>query len=251
MHIMADPKHQAHSCSHCSLSEICLPLGVSKSDLDKLEKLVQNSQVQHDGDVVLHQGDPFDKIYAVKSGMYKSTKLSPDGHETIIGFHLPGELVGLDAIYPKEYTSSMVSLTSSVLCQMDYDQLTDLSAHIPALQRQLMSLLSKEINTSNALNSELTAEQKLASFIHNLAMRYEVRGYSGKELVLAMTRQDIANHLGMAAETISRLLKRFQDKGVLKIKHREVKILDSDHLLRLTGCEVPMKNIDLSNLHRA
>lgn len=246
---MADPKHQAHSCSHCSLSEICLPLGVNKSDLEKLEQLVQNSHVQHNGDVVLHQGDAFHKIYAVKSGMYKSIKLSPDGHETIVGFHLPGELIGLDAIYPEEYTSSTVALTSSVLCQMDYDQLTQLSAHIPALQRQLMSLLSKEINTSNALHSELTAEQKLASFIRNLATRYEVRGYSGTELVLAMTRQDIANHLGMAAETVSRLLKRFQDKGVLQIKHREVKILKPDVLLELTGCETPAQNVDLTQLH--
>ena len=246
---MADSKHQPHSCSHCSLSDICLPLGVDKNDLERLEQLVQNSHVQHDGDVVLHQGDSFHKIYAVKSGMYKSIKLSPDGHETIIGFHLPGELIGLDAIYPDEYTSSTVALTSSVLCQMDYEQLTELSAHIPALQRQLMSLLSKEINTSNALHGELTAEQKLASFIRNLATRYEVRGYSGTELVLAMTRQDIANHLGMAAETVSRLLKRFQDKGVLKIKHREVKILKPDELLTLTGCEAPAHTVDTSKLH--
>lgn len=243
---MAETKHQPHSCSHCSLSEICLPLGVSKDDLEKLEQLVQNTQVQHDGDVVIHQGDPFNKIFAVKSGMYKSIKLSPDGQETIIGFHLPGELIGLDAIYPEEYTSSTIALTSSVLCQMDYEQLSGLSSHIPALQRQLMSLLSKEINTSNAFHTDQTAEQKLASFIRNLATRYEVRGYSGTELVLAMTRQDIANHLGMAAETVSRLLKRFQDKGVLSIKHREVKILQPDTLLTLTGCEAPNQGVDLS-----
>lgn len=248
---MADSKPQPHSCSHCALSDICLPLGIGKDELKKLEQLVQNSQVQHDGDVVLHQGDPFSKIVAVKSGMYKSIKLTPDGQETIIGFHLPGELIGLDAIYPQEYTSSTVALTSSVLCQLDYDQLTELSAQIPPLQRQLINLLSKEINTSNAFHSEQTAEQKLASFIRNLAARYEVRGYSGTELVLAMTRQDIANHLGMAAETVSRLLKRFQDKNVLRIKHREVTILDPEELLRLTGCEAPIQNVDLTKLHRA
>jgi len=248
---MADNKNQPHSCSLCSLGSICLPLGVDKTGLARLEALVQNSQVQHDGDAVIHQGDPFTKIYAIKSGMYKSIKLNADGHETITGFHLPGELVGLDAIYPKEYTSSTVALTSSVVCQIDYEQLTELSTHIPALQRQIMNLLSKEINNSNALLSELTAEQKLASFIRNLATRYEIRGYSGSELVLAMTRQDIANHLGMAAETVSRLLKRFQDKGVLRIKHREVKILDPEQLLRLTGCEVGLQHIDVNQLNRA
>ncbi|WP_022954324.1 helix-turn-helix domain-containing protein [Leucothrix mucor] len=247
---MANPKHEAHSCSHCSLSDICLPLGIDKNDLDRLEKLVQGSHIQHDGDVVIQQGTPFTKIFAVKSGMYKSTKLNADGHETITGFHLPGELIGLDAIYPMEYTSSTTALTTSALCQLDYDQLTDLSAHIPALQKQLIRLISKEINNSNALLSELSAEQKLASFIRNLAIRYETRGYSGSELILAMTRQDIANHLGMAAETVSRLLKRFQDKGVLKINHREVKILNPEQLLILTGCEVQTQNIDTSKLHK-
>ncbi len=248
---MADSKHQPHACSCCSLSEICLPLGVSKQELAQLEQLIQTSQVHHGGDVVVHQGDAFSKIYAVKSGMYKSIHLSPDGHETIIGFHLPGELIGLDAIYPQEYTCSTVALTSSVLCQMDYEQLTKLSAHIPSLQRQLISLLSKEINTSNEFRGEQTAEQKLAAFIHNLATRYAALGYSGTELVLAMTRQDIANHLGIAAETVSRLLKRFQDKGVLSIKHREVKILNPNTLLALTGCEAPSHTISLSKLHRA
>jgi len=81
-----------------------------------------------------------------------------------------------------------------------------------------------------------TAEQKLASFIHNLAIRNEVRGFSATELHLAMTRQDIANHLGMAAETVSRLLKQFQGRDVLDIKHREMSILDPAGLLLLTGC---------------
>ncbi len=225
-----------HSCSNCSMREICLPMGVGKQDIDRLENLVQNSKIHHQNDVVIRQDDAFHTLYAVKSGMYKSVKLNSDVEEYVVGFHLPGEIIGLDAIYPEVYTSSLIALTNSVLCQLDYEQLVTLSSSIAPLQHQLMRLSSKEINTTQAFQSTQTAEQKLASFIHNLAIRNEVRGFSATELHLAMTRQDIANHLGMAAETVSRLLKQFQGRDVLDIKHREMSILDPAGLLLLTGC---------------
>lgn len=211
-------------------------MGVDKQDLARLEKLVKNSKAHHYGDVVLHQNDPFHMLYAVKSGMYKSVKVTEQGNERIVGFHLPGELIGLDAIYPQAYPSSLVALTNSVLCQLDYDQLVGLAASIPPLQRQLMRLSSKEINITQDRQTTQTVEQKLAAFIHNLSVRNEVRGFSATQLRLAMTRQDIASYLGVAAETISRLLKLFQSRNVLAIKNREMTILDPATLLILTGC---------------
>ncbi len=225
-----------HSCSKCSLRDICLPMGVGKTDLERLDELVKNSKVHHQNDVVIRQDDTFDTLFAIKSGMYKSVKLNSDGEEYVSGFHLPGDIIGLDAIYPEAYTSSLIALTSSVLCQLDYKQLVSLSSTIAPLQHQLMRLSSKEINTTQAFQGAQTAEQKLASFIHNLAVRNEVRGFSATELLLAMTRQDIANHLGMAAETVSRLLKSLQNRNVLEIKSREMSILDPAVLLELTGC---------------
>lgn len=237
---MSDPN--SHSCSHCSLSEICLPMGIGHNDLEKLESLIQNDSTQHSGDVVLKQGDVFQKVYAVRSGMYKSARVDPDGNEHISAFHLPGELIGLEAIYSKTYSHTTEALTTSSLCEFEYEQLTELATEIPALQQQLLRLLSKEISFSQAFHPEQSAEQKLTGFIYNLAKRYEVRGYSGKALVLAMARQDIANHLGMAAETISRLLKRLQEKGILTIKNREITIVNEPSLLRLAGCEASLED---------
>jgi len=234
------------------MSEICLPMGVDRQDIKKLEHLVKSDHIQHSGDVVLRQGDAFQKVYAVKSGMYKSINVDTEGHEHIIGFHLPGELIGLDAIYPKAYRNTTVAVTTSVLCELEYDQLTALSTEIPALQQQFLRLLSKGINDSNAFHKEQTAEQKLTGFVYNLAKRYEARGYSASELVLVMTRQDIASHLGMAAETISRLLKRLQSKQVLAINSREITILDEPALLALAGCEAaPNTNQTLHRLNRS
>jgi CRP/FNR family transcriptional regulator len=217
-------------------------MGIDHHDLEKLESLILNDSIQKSGDVVFRQGDEFQKVYAVKSGMYKSSRVDFEGNEHISGFHLPGELIGLEAIYSKTYPHTTNALTTSSLCEFEYDQLTELAASIPALQQQLLRLLSKEISFSQAFHPEQRAEQKLAGFIYNLAKRYEVRGYSGKALVLAMTKQDIANHLGMAAETISRLQKRLQEKGILGIKNREITILDEQNLLQLAGCEASLED---------
>ncbi|RVU83528.1 cyclic nucleotide-binding domain-containing protein [Leucothrix sargassi] len=230
------PATEKHNCSVCSFKAICLPTGVCKQDLERLEALIQDSKVHHSGDVVIRQDSAFHKLFAVKSGMYKSVKLNDQGEERVIGFHLPGDIIGLDAVYPKAYTSSVVALTSSVLCQFDYDQLVTLSAKIPSIQHQLMRLSSKEINIANAFQNAQTAEQKLAGFIHNLSARNAERGYSSSQLILSMSRQDIASHLGMAPETISRVLKQFQANDILMINKREMQILDPSRLLISTGC---------------
>ncbi|MGH1543326.1 MAG: cyclic nucleotide-binding domain-containing protein [Arenicella sp.] len=222
------------------MSEICLPLGLDKQGLVKLEAMIKNSAVQHSGEIAVHQGDPFRKVYAVKSGMYKSSRVDESGNESVLGFHLPGELFGLDAIYPQQYTCTTTALDTAVLCEMDYEQLTRLCSTIPELQRQLLRLLSRDIHVAHVIQveqSEQTAEQKLASFLHNLSTRYKARGHSATDLVLAMARQDIASYLGMAPETISRLLKRFQQKGILVIHKRQVTIVEPTILMGIIHCE--------------
>lgn len=228
-----------HSCSHCAMSQICLPLGVEKNDLDRLEALVQTSKTMSPSDRAFHQGDVFSKVYAVKSGTLKSIRVDEHGNEYVIGFHLPGELIGLDGIYPNRYSSSTVALDAVVLCEMDYEKLTELCSSIPALQRQLLRLLSRDIyesHVSTAENADQTAIQKLAGFINNLSARYEIRGYSGKNFTLAMSRQDIANHLGLTPETVSRLLKRLKEDGTLTIENRHIKICNAKSMRNIVNC---------------
>ena len=111
-----------------------------------------------------------------------------------------------------------------------------LAEKIPSLQHQLLRLLSKEINNVSALTYDTSADQRLASFIFSLSRRYEQRGYSAKHFNLVMPRRDIANHLNMAAETISRLFKRLQDNEIITIKRRELSIGDMSGLKKIAGC---------------
>ena len=221
------------------MSEICLPLGLNNTDIVKLESIVKSTAVIHAGEKIVLQGDVFNKVYAVKSGMCKSYRFDQSGTEYIQAFHLPGELFGLDAIYAKRHGFTVEALETLVVCEMDYGELQDLCSMVPTLQRQLFNLLSRDIYNSHVNPIEhfdQTAEQKLAGFLHNLLSRFQARGQSSLDLHLAMSRRDIANHLGLAPETISRLLKRFQEQGVISIDNRLVAIKQQDSLNKMVHC---------------
>ncbi len=233
--------HDSHSCSKCSMSQICLPLGIEKNDLEKLEQLVQPSATLHANDVVFRQGDVFSKVYAVKSGTFKSTRVDEGGNEHVVAFHLPGELIGLDGIYPDEYTSSTTALDTAVLCELNYENLTELCGSLPALQKQLLRLLSRDLYESNVTNASMadqTARRKLAGFLHNLSSRYQFRGYSADSFTLAMSRQDIASHLGMTPETVSRILKSFKQEAIINIENRHIVLADRAKLDAIVACEL-------------
>jgi CRP/FNR family transcriptional regulator len=223
-------------CSQCALGKLCLPLGLDSQDMVALENIIEPSSPYKENQSVYQADQKFERIYAVKSGMFKTVVMDANGNEHILGFHLPGELFGLDAIYPKKYISTAISLGTSSVCGINYTDLESLAGKLPSLQRQLFSLMSKEVHTSQAMTVEHAADQKLAGFILALASRYKQRGYSETRFNLMMPRRDIANHLNMAAETVSRLFKRFQTDGFIDIKRTDLHITNLEALKRLAGC---------------
>jgi CRP/FNR family transcriptional regulator len=234
-------QNPAHSpsylkCGQCALGKLCLPLGLDSQDMTALENIIEPSSPYKENQSVYQADQTFDRIYAVKSGMFKTVVMDANGNEHILGFHLPGELFGLDAIYPKKYISTAISLGTSSVCGITYTDLETLAGKLPSLQRQLFSLMSKEVHTSQAMTVEHAADQKLAGFILALAARYKQRGYSETRFNLMMPRRDIANHLNMAAETVSRLFKRFQTENLIDIKRTDLHITNLEALKRLAGC---------------
>ncbi len=223
-------------CSQCALGKLCLPLGLDSQDMVALENIIEPSSPYKENQSVYEADQKFERIYAVKSGMFKTVVMDANGNEHILGFHLPGELFGLDAIYPQKYISTAISLGTSSVCGINYTDLETLAGKLPSLQRQLFSLMSKEVHTSQAMTVEHAADQKLAGFILALASRYKQRGYSETRFNLVMPRRDIANHLNMAPETVSRLFKRFQNEGLIDIKRTDLHITQIENLKRLAGC---------------
>lgn len=228
------------ACSSCSLRELCLPYGISAEEMARLDQIVMRRRPVSRQAVLFHQGEPMSSIYAVRSGSVKSTTLATDGGEQITGFHLPGELIGLDAIATGTHGCTVTALETSSVCELPFDQLDTLSGQIPGLRRQLLRLTAREIRQDQRallMLGQKNAEQRLATLLLNLSGRLQQRGLSATQFRLSMPRGDIANYLGLAVETVSRLLARFQEQGLLQVAGREVTLLAPTRLQLLADCE--------------
>ncbi|HFQ13626.1 MAG TPA: fumarate/nitrate reduction transcriptional regulator Fnr [Gammaproteobacteria bacterium] len=220
-------------CQTCSLFELCMPMGLAEGDLDKLDRIIKRRRPVEKGEYLYRIGDPFTSLYAVRSGSLKTYTSTRDGRDQIISLHLPGELMGLDAIGKDQHTCSAMALETTSVCELPYERLESLSLEIPGLQHHLLSLMSEEIRHDQChmtVLARLPVDSRLASFLINLSERYRARGFSAVEFNLSMSRNDIANLLGMAVETVSRLFTQFQEQGLLEVERKHIKILDYDSL---------------------
>lgn len=208
--------------------------------MDIVDEAVKRSKPIQKNRALFEKGDNFSSIFAVRSGAVKTYSIDAEGEEHVIGFYLPGELVGLDAIGNDQYNNSAKALETTSLCEIPYSKMTELSQSISNLQVHMYRLLSREIREDQELQlllSKKTAEQRIASFLFNLAERYRARKLSAKLFRLPMVRTDIANYLGLAVETTSRIFTRLQQQEIIAVKGKEVEVLDEHKLCELAHCE--------------
>lgn len=227
-------------CQNCGLYDLCLPMGLETDDLDRLDNVIKRSQSINRNNFLFRMGEPLKSVFAIRSGSFKTYLTNPDGTEQIVGFSLPGELLGMDAISDDKHTCTAKALETSSVCEIPFERLETLARDIPNLQHQLLRLMSKEIQQDQNLMlllAQMPADTRLASFLLGMSERLNKRGYAATEFNLSMSRGDIANLLGMAVETISRLLSHFQDDGLLKVERKHITILKIDELRKLaTHC---------------
>ena len=228
------------SCQGCSLADLCMPHGLQTDEVSQLDKIIKRLQPYQPGQHLFHAGDKSNSIFAVRSGALKTYCITADGDEQVLGFALPGELVGLDGLAGDSYSSTTVALETSSICELPFSRLEDLCQTLPSLQRQMLRLVGKEITSDQQLLMLLgqrNAEERLASFLLSLSTRYKERGLSAKEFNLPMSRQDIGNYLGLAIETVSRLFAHFQEDKLLTVNRKQIRIIDYTRLKQLVnGC---------------
>lgn len=225
------------ACSRCSLGELCLPRGLCAQDIGALEDIVDRSNPMQAGEHVFRAGDPFETITVVRAGCFKSYLVNEEGQEQVLDFALPGEILGLDAIHRGAHVSSCVALDTSAVCSLSFDSLSELARGIPALQSELFSIMSHRIADLETVCGDHSADQRFALFLESLSQRYSRRGYSTQEFTLAMSRRDIASYLRLATETVSRILARMKEDGLLEVSRNRLRILDADalHAIALGG----------------
>ncbi len=224
-----------HFCSTCAFSQACLAEGMDKSSLMDLHVLVEHVGPLHAGEHAFREGDPFEAIAAVRAGTVKTYVIDRDGREHVLGFHLPGEVIGLDAIHGDRYPCNAVALDTVMLCRFSFPKIAVLAARLPGLQKQLFRLLSRDIGRAALLAGDWSADQRMAAFLVGLSRRLAARGFSPNRFQLTMARTDIANYLHLAPETVSRVLKRFQDEGLLHVDRRELELVKREALEALAA----------------
>lgn len=221
------------SCSHCRLSDLCLPIALNQAEIERLDDIIQRNRPLKKGAHLYRQGDIFKSIFAVRSGSFKSYVLGLNGQRHVTGFFFPGDIIGIDAIARHHHLNSTVALEHASVCEIPFSQLEKLSHQLPGLQHQFFSIMGTEISKAvqiHTLLSSYTAEQRLASFILSLSTRFARCQLSSKRFLIHMTRGDIGEYLGLTLESVSRSLSVLKKKQLISISSKDIEIKDIEGL---------------------
>ena len=225
------------TCQNCSLSELCIPRGLSQKDIERIANLVGQRKSLHKGDYLYRQGDKFRGILALKSGTAKLVVTDLGGNEFLAGYLLPGELLGFDALSDDRHHYSAVALEPVDFCEMPAEDLDELCRDVPTLLRELFRHAGKTLTTETDrfVLSQRSAEERVAGFLLDLSDRLSRRGFSGLDIKLGLSRQETGNYLGLALETVSRILKSLEELGVITVQAKHIRIIDKDRLRTLSS----------------
>jgi CRP/FNR family transcriptional regulator len=226
------------ACSNCNLRELCMPLGLTPEELDRIDNVVSSRRKVKRGTPLFRNGEKFSSLYAIRTGFFKTCVASEDGRDQVTGFQMAGEIIGLDGIVNDQHTCDAIALEDAEVCVMPFDRIEDISREINGLQRHVHKIMSREIVREHGvmlLLGSMRAEERLAAFLLNLVQRLHARGFSQSELVLRMTREEIGSYLGLKLETVSRTFSKFVEDGIVEVKQRHVRILDTDALSQIVN----------------
>jgi len=229
------------ACSNCNLRELCMPMGLTPTELDRIEDVVASRRKIKRGATLFRNGEKFTSLYAIRTGFFKTCVASEDGRDQVTGFQMAGEVIGLDGIVNDAHTCDAVALEDAEVCVMPFDRIEELSREVNSLQRHVHKIMSREIVRENGvmlLLGSMRAEERLAAFLLNLVQRLHARGFSQSELVLRMTREEIGSYLGLKLETVSRTFSKFVEDGIIEVKQRHVRIIDTEKLKEIVNSKV-------------
>ncbi|GAB3360295.1 MULTISPECIES: fumarate/nitrate reduction transcriptional regulator Fnr [Giesbergeria] len=226
------------ACSNCNLRELCMPLGLTDAQIQRIDEVVATRRKIKRGGTLFRNGEAFTSLYAIRTGFFKTCVATEDGRDQVTGFQMAGEVIGLDGIVNDRHTCDAIALEDAEVCVMPFDRIEELSREVTALQSHVHKIMSREIVREHGvmlLLGSMRAEERLAAFLLNLVQRLHARGFSQSELVLRMTREEIGSYLGLKLETVSRTFSKFVEDGIVEVRQRHVRILSTDALKRIVN----------------
>ncbi len=234
----ADRGHGSATCQTCGLRELCLPAGLNPAEMEQLDDIVNRKRSLKRGNYLYRGGSALQSLFAVRTGFLKTCMLHDDGREQVTGFQMMGELLGMDAIGSGKHISDAIALEDSEVCEIPFEDFERLSRDLPALQQHFHRIMSREIARDYGvmlLLGSMRAEERLATFLLNLSLRFTARGYSSSQFILRMTREEIGSYLGLKLETVSRAFSHFQSEGIVAVQNKNIEIRDIERLRALVG----------------
>ena len=196
-------------------------------------RILLRRQLVSKGERLFRVEQSFEAVYAVKSGSFKATIPDLNRQERVVGFYLPGDLIGAEGMANRYYSYSVRALEASSVCILDIGRLEQSGRSTEAIQRALIEMLGQEVALNHSVTVSLirqNADQRMAAFILSLALRSSIRGLGNNRLYLCMSRSDMASYLGLARETVSRVLTRFQNDGLIRLRKQSLTLLSRDKL---------------------
>jgi CRP/FNR family transcriptional regulator, anaerobic regulatory protein len=219
-----------------NLKEVCDLLHIPAAcSVNADELLFQHVQFKT-GQRIHTIGQPFDTLYIVNSGFLKTVLIDEFGNEQVLSFPMKGDMLGVDGIHSKHYSSEAVALSDCDLILLPFKKLTALGRVHVELEHMMYGVMSRELVREQAMIGmlgALSAEARVARFLVSLADRFAQMGYSSKLFNLRMTRHEIGSYLGLTLETVSRTLSAFNEIGLITVDQRTIGIKDPDALKTL------------------
>ena len=215
-----------------------MPIGLTPGELERIDEIVAGRRTIKRGTTLFRNGEKFSSLYAIRTGFFKTCVASEDGRDQVTGFQMAGEIIGLDGIVNDRHTCDAVALEDAEVCVMPFDRIEELSREVISLQRHVHKIMSREIVREHGvmlLLGSMRAEERLATFLLNLVQRLHARGFSQSELILRMTREEIGSYLGLKLETVSRTFSKFAEVGIVEVKQRHVRILNTEALNQIVN----------------
>ena len=224
------------------MNPVCHPPALNTAQLESLEQWFPTRRRLKRGEALYEVGEPFNAIYAVRSGFFKTLLPSQQQRDQITGFQMTGEILGLDGIGSGFHACQAIALEGSEVCMVPYGSVDELASNLPTLHAHLNKLMSQRIvqdQSTFQVLANLRSESRLAAFLMDLGKRFAALGYSPNSFVLRMTREEIGSYLGLSLETVSRLFSRFQEDGLVDVQTRHLHVTNPEALALIASGKHP------------
>ncbi len=222
-------------CARCGVRELAVCAALPLRESETLERYATSQPLPANA-VVARAGQPCRQAYSVTSGMLRLVRTLPDARRQVVAFVLPGHFVGLSEA--GHYRHNIEAVVESSVCMFELDDIRDLRARFPKFEHTLLERACREIDDAHdsmLLLARLSPLERLASFLVRLRQQMRIAD-DDPHLSLPMTRGDIADHLGLTIETVSRSFTRLREQGVIVLPDpQHVEIRDPEGLVELAS----------------